>query len=75
VSTQLPYALTVAAVCFVGYVIGGFVANANQSAPMVPTCLTTLPIVIVILAIILIMLPRFSGENAKLVAAKYSDKK
>ena len=28
VSTQLPYALTVAAVCVVGYIFSGFVQNA-----------------------------------------------
>ncbi len=28
VSTQLPYALTVAGICFVNYIIAGFVQNA-----------------------------------------------
>jgi Na+/H+ antiporter NhaC len=28
VSTQLPYAITVAAICFVNYIIAGFIQNA-----------------------------------------------
>jgi Na+/H+ antiporter NhaC len=74
VSTQLPYALTVASVCFVGYIVAGFIADTNQAAPLAPTTLTTLPVVIVILAVLLIVLPRVSGENAKLRASKYSGK-
>ena len=34
VSTQLPYALTVGAVCFVGYIIAGFVQNVWISLPI-----------------------------------------
>lgn len=34
VSTQLPYALTVAGVCFVGYILAGFVQNVWISLPV-----------------------------------------
>ena len=34
VSTQLPYALTVAAVAFVGFIIAGFVQNVFVSLPV-----------------------------------------
>ncbi|MBE5961600.1 MAG: Na+/H+ antiporter NhaC family protein [Lachnospiraceae bacterium] len=51
VSTQLPYALTVAAVSAVGYLI----------APMIQNVFITLPIMIVLMIVVLIVLKRVYG--------------
>jgi Na+/H+ antiporter NhaC len=54
VATQLPYALTVASVCFVGYILAGFVAPLGFAASV----LITLPTAIIMLLVILIVLPK-----------------
>ena len=55
VSTQLPYALTVAAVSFVSYIIAGFVPNA----------FICMPIGIALMLITLFVLKLVLGNNAK----------
>ena len=54
VSTQLPYAITVAGVSFVSYIIAGFVPNA----------LIVLPISIVLMLAVLFGAKKFFGEKA-----------
>ncbi len=54
VSTQLPYALTVAAVSFVGYLLAGFVPNA----------LVVLPVSIAILVVALLVIKAFTKKKA-----------
>lgn len=54
VSTQLPYAITVAAVSFVGYLITGFVQN----------WLITLPIAIVIMLAVLFVIKQIGNKKA-----------
>jgi Na+/H+ antiporter NhaC len=54
VSTQIPYALTVAAVCFIGYIIAGFVAPLGFGMSI----LITLPVSIVLLLVTLITLSK-----------------
>jgi Na+/H+ antiporter NhaC len=54
VSTQIPYALTVAAVCFLGYIVAGIVAPMGFAASV----LITLPVVVVLLLIALFLLPK-----------------
>lgn len=54
VSTQLPYALTVAGVSFVGYLIAGFVPNA----------LVVLPVSLALLAGILLIIKFVTKKNA-----------
>ncbi|MDR1469089.1 MAG: Na+/H+ antiporter NhaC family protein [Spirochaetaceae bacterium] len=54
VSTQIPYALTVAAACFVGYIVAGFVAPLGFAISV----LVTLPVSVVLLLIALVLLPK-----------------
>jgi Na+/H+ antiporter NhaC len=54
VTTQIPYALTVAIVCFIGYIIAGFVAPLGFGTSV----LITLPVTIVLLLITLVALPK-----------------
>jgi Na+/H+ antiporter NhaC len=53
VSTQIPYALTVAAVCFAGYIIAGLAAPLGFAAAAV----ITLPVSLALLAVALLILP------------------
>jgi Na+/H+ antiporter NhaC len=54
VATQIPYALTVAVVCFFGYIIAGFAAPLGFSISV----LITLPSAVVLLLIALFTLPK-----------------
>ena len=54
VSTQLPYAMTVAAVSFVAYLIAGFVPNA----------VFALPVTIVLMIATLLIMRRVMGEKS-----------
>ncbi|MDR0638129.1 MAG: Na+/H+ antiporter NhaC family protein [Spirochaetaceae bacterium] len=54
VTTQIPYALTVAAVCFVSYILAGFVAPMGFAVSV----LVTLPVALVLLFITLFLLPK-----------------
>jgi Na+/H+ antiporter NhaC len=54
VSTQIPYALTVAAVCFAGYIISGFAAPLGFAV----TIGITLPVSLALLIAALLVLPR-----------------
>jgi Na+/H+ antiporter NhaC len=54
VSTQIPYALTVAAVCFVGYIVAGFVAPLGLALSTV----ITLPVSLLLLIAALLILPK-----------------
>jgi Na+/H+ antiporter NhaC len=59
VATQIPYALTVAIVCFVGYIVAGFVAPLGFGISV----LITLPVSIVLLLVTLLVLPRSGKES------------
>jgi Na+/H+ antiporter NhaC len=61
VSTQIPYALTVAIVCFIGYIIAGFVAPLGLGISV----LITLPVSIVLLLITLLALPKVLKQEGK----------
>ncbi|MDR0553731.1 MAG: Na+/H+ antiporter NhaC family protein [Treponema sp.] len=54
VSTQIPYALTVAAVCFVGYLIAGAAAPLGLAV----SAIITLPVSITLLVTLLLLLPK-----------------
>jgi Na+/H+ antiporter NhaC len=54
VSTQIPYALTVAIVSFVGYLVAGFTAHLGYTVSLI----ITLPITLVMLIIVLLVLSR-----------------
>jgi Na+/H+ antiporter NhaC len=54
VTTQIPYALTVAAVCFVGYIIAGFTALLGFAV----SAAITLPVSLVLLIAALLVLPK-----------------
>ena len=54
VSTQLPYALTVAVICFIGYIISGFTMGAGY----VYSLLITLPVSFALLIFALLVLPK-----------------
>jgi Na+/H+ antiporter NhaC len=54
VSTQIPYALTVGAVCFISYIVAGIVAPMGFGT----TILITLPFAFVVLTITLILMPK-----------------
>ncbi len=56
VSTQLPYALTTAACCFVGYIVAGF-TNANVWA--------TLAVSIILLIAAIFVMNKISGKKAE----------
>jgi Na+/H+ antiporter NhaC len=71
VSTQLPYALTVAIVCFVGYLIAGPVAGLNKASPVELASSVTLPIVAAILVALLLILPRLDGEAKANALSRY----
>ncbi|GHV74989.1 Na+/H+ antiporter [Spirochaetia bacterium] len=54
VSTQIPYALTVAVVCFVGYIIAGFTSQLGYGVSVG----ITLPVSFVLLIVLLLVLPK-----------------
>ncbi|MDR1252192.1 MAG: Na+/H+ antiporter NhaC family protein [Treponema sp.] len=54
VATQIPYALTVAAVCFAGYIIAGFAAPLGFAV----SAAITLPVSLALLLAALLVLPR-----------------
>jgi len=54
VSTQLPYALTVAVVCFIGYLISGFTSHLGYAA----SAAVTLSVSLALLIIALLTLPK-----------------
>ena len=54
VATQLPYALTVAVICFIGYIISGFTMGVGYVFSM----LITLPISFALLIFALLVLPK-----------------
>ena len=64
VSTQLPYALTVVAVSFVGYIIAGFTGKLGLAA----CTAITLPSALVLLFIALIIMRKIAGP------ARYQNK-
>ena len=59
VATQIPYALTVAAVCFVGYIIAGFASPLGFAV----SAAITLPVSLVLLAAALLILPKVWKVN------------
>ena len=61
VSTQIPYALTVAAACFTGYIIAGFAAPLGLAV----TTAITLPIALVLLIAALLILPAAMKRKQK----------
>ncbi|MDR0599109.1 MAG: Na+/H+ antiporter NhaC family protein [Treponema sp.] len=54
VSTQIPYALTVAVICFIGYIMAGFLAPLGFAA----SAAITLPVSLVLLIAALLVLPK-----------------
>jgi Na+/H+ antiporter NhaC len=54
VATQIPYALTVAAVCFIGYIVSGFAAPLGFAA----NAAITLPVSLALLIAALLVLPK-----------------
>ena len=58
VATQLPYALTVAAVCFIGYIISGFTSILGYAV----SAAITLPVSFALLIAALLVLPKVSKE-------------
>jgi len=61
VSTQIPYALTVAAVCLVGYIIAGLTSGLGYALSVA----ITLPVSLAILVAVLIAAPKFFPVQAK----------
>lgn len=60
VSTQLPYSLTVASVCVVGYLVAGFSAGLGFGTSLLITDVISL----LLLAVLLLALPKiWSGEK------------
>jgi Na+/H+ antiporter NhaC len=59
VSTQIPYALTVAAVCFAGYIIAGLAAPMGFAV----SAAITLPVSLALLIAALLILPQFFAEK------------
>ncbi|MDR2392951.1 MAG: Na+/H+ antiporter NhaC family protein [Treponema sp.] len=53
VDTQIPYALTVAVICFIGYIIAGFTAGLGFSLSVA----ITLPVCLILLVAALLLLP------------------
>ncbi|MHC6201786.1 Na+/H+ antiporter NhaC family protein [Breznakiellaceae bacterium SP9] len=61
VSTQIPYALTVAVVCFVGYIIAGFTSPLGYALSVG----ITLPVSFTLLIVLLLVLPKvLPGKHA-----------
>jgi Na+/H+ antiporter NhaC len=62
VATQIPYALTVAAISFIGYIIAGFVAQWQGNAPhhLAKTVAVSLPVSLVMLIVTLLILGKRS---------------
>ncbi len=60
VSTQIPYAITVAVVCFIGYIIAGFTSPLGMSRSI----LITLPVSLCILLAFLFIIPKFLHKQA-----------
>jgi Na+/H+ antiporter NhaC len=60
VATQIPYAVTAAAACFVGYIIAGFSVKSLGFAGMVAL---SLPVSLVFLLIMLLVFPKVSRQR------------
>jgi Na+/H+ antiporter NhaC len=60
VNTQIPYALTVASVCVVCYIIAGFVAPLGLQT----TTLIVVPIAVILLLALLFILPKMAAKEA-----------
>ena len=61
VNTQMPYALTVSAVCFVSYLVAGFVPNV----------IVALPIAVILMILVLLFIGKKNGSlKAKATVAK-----
>jgi Na+/H+ antiporter NhaC len=61
VETQIPYAVTVAAVCLVGYLLSGFLAPLGFGV----TTAVTVPVSLVLLIILLLALPRVWKDKTR----------
>ncbi|GHU18908.1 Na+/H+ antiporter [Spirochaetia bacterium] len=64
VATQIPYALTVAAVCFVGYIVAGFTSHLGYGVSVG----ITLPVSLVLLIAALLVLPKLLPGTKKVSA-------
>ncbi|GHV02562.1 Na+/H+ antiporter [Spirochaetia bacterium] len=64
VATQIPYALTVAVVCFVGYIIAGFTSHLGYGVSVG----ITLPVSLVLLITALLVLPKVLPGTKKVSA-------
>ena len=61
VATQIPYALTVAGVCFIGYIVAGLTSGLGYAVSVG----ITLPVSLALLIVVLIVMPKFFGNKAK----------
>jgi len=68
VATQLPYALTVATVCFIGYIVSGFTSVLGYAA----SAAITLPVSFALLIAALLVLPKVWKTNNRQVATRGS---
>ena len=59
VSTQIPYALTVAGVCVLGYIIAGLTSGLGYAVSVA----ITLPVSLALLAVVLILIPKLSAKG------------
>jgi Na+/H+ antiporter NhaC len=66
VATQIPYALTVASVCMVGYIIAGFTAAYFSFFQVM---LITVPVSIALLVLLLFILPKLLPGKAPVKAS------
>ena len=62
VATQIPYAVTVASACFIGYLIAGFSIKSLGFGGMVAV---SLPASLVVLLILMLILPKVYARGAK----------
>ncbi len=60
VRTQIPYAVTVAIICFIGYIVAGFVGKIGFSTALA----VTTPLSFILLVIVLLVMPKiFPGKE------------
>ena len=61
VATQIPYALTVAAICFVGYIIAGLTSGMGYGISLA----ITLPVSLFLLIVVLLVMPNLYKAKSK----------
>ncbi len=66
VRTQIPYAVTTAVICFIGYIVAGFVGKIGFGAALA----VTTPLSLALLIIVLLVLPKVFPGNDTAAAKK-----